>query len=55
MDEVVSLDVEDELIRECEVRGCAGVEVEVEDFLWVCDNGLEFDGIDEWLRERGVF
>lgn len=55
VNEVVSLGVEEEWIGECEVFGCASVKVKFEDHFGVCDDGFEFDGIYEWLRECGMF
>jgi hypothetical protein len=54
VDEVVATAIEDKGRGECEVGGCAGVEIEGEDCGWVGDNSLDFDGIDERFGEGSV-
>ena len=47
MNEIVTGGHEFKLCEEREIGDGAGIEIEVEDAVGVCDNGLEIDGVDE--------
>lgn len=53
MDVVCAANAECERKREGEVGRCAGVEVQSYDSARICDDGFEFDSVDERFREGG--
>ena len=54
VDKVVAAGVEEEWGSEGQVGESALVEVEGQDGGWVGDNGLDLDGVDEWLSEGSL-
>lgn len=55
MDKVVSLNVKEELTRVCKVFGCAGVEVEFEDFVGIGNNGFDIDDVHKRFGKCSLF
>jgi hypothetical protein len=53
VDEVVAAHGKVERELECEIIGCASVEVECDDGGGISDNGFELDSVDKWFGECG--